>query len=81
MWKIFKSKFLTSLEKVSLEDPKFENIFEVFTNYRIEARYLLTTSFMEQHLALSDVFEGKGVQCSFSKKRLFIMILSDEDFF
>ena len=42
-----KSKFVTSLEKAGLEDPKFEDIFEVFTSDQIEARYLLTTSFME----------------------------------
>ena len=60
-----KSKFATSLEKAGLEDPKFEDIFEVFTNDQVEARYLLTTSFMERLLELNDVFEGKGVQCSF----------------
>ena len=76
-----KSKFVTSLEKAGLEDPKFENIFEVFTNDQVEARYLLTTSFMERLLELNDVFEGKGVQCSFYKDTLLIMIPSDKDFF
>ena len=76
-----KSKFVTSLEKAGLEDPKFEKIFEVFTNDQVEARYLLTTSFMERLLELNDVFEGKGVQCSFYQDTLLIMIPSEKDFF
>ena len=76
-----KSKFGTSLEKAGLEDPKFEKIFEVFTNDQVEARYLLTTSFMERLLDLNDVFEGKGIQCSFYEKTLLITIPSDKDLF
>ena len=76
-----KSKLATSLEKAGLEDPKFENIFEVYTSDQVEARYLLTTSFMERLLELNDVFEGKGVQCSFYKDILLIMIPSKKDFF
>ena len=76
-----KQKFGTNLEKAGLEDPKFEKIFEVFTDDQVEARYLLTTSFMERLLELNDVFGGKGVQCSFNKETLLIMIPSSKDLF
>ena len=39
---------LNDLEKVNLEDCEFEKIFEVYSSDQIEARYLLTTSFMER---------------------------------
>lgn len=81
MGNFFKSKFGTSLEKAGLEDPKFEKIFEVFTNDQVEARYLLTTSFMERLLDLNDIFKGKGVQCSFYEKTLLITIPSNKDLF
>ena len=34
--------------KVNLEDTEFENLFDVYSTDQIEARYLLTTSFMER---------------------------------
>lgn len=46
----------SNLEGVKLEDPKFEKEFEVFSTDQIEARYLLTTSFMERLLKIKDEF-------------------------
>ena len=77
----FKKIFSGSLEKASLEDPRFEDTFEVFTTDQVEARYLLTASFMERLLNLHDVFEGKGVQCSFYEDMLLIMIPSSKNLF
>ena len=45
----FRSK-MSGLESVKLEDPKFEKLFDVYGNDQIEARYLLTPSFMERPL-------------------------------
>ncbi len=69
------------LENVALEDPKFEKKFEVYSDDQIEARYLLTPSFMERLLTLSDLFRGSGVQCSFYDNRLLLMIASTHDRF
>lgn len=44
----------TRLERVRLEDPVFEDAFNVFSEDQVAARVLLTTSFMERLLALSD---------------------------
>lgn len=68
-------------ERVKLEDPIFEKKFEVFSSDQIEARYILTTSFMERLLKLSDIFGDGKIQCSFFDEKLFIMINSKKDRF
>lgn len=44
------------LERVTLEDPRFEARFEVYGSDQVEARYLLSPSFMERLVALEDFF-------------------------
>ncbi|MDW6023882.1 DUF3137 domain-containing protein [Mesorhizobium sp. BAC0120] len=41
-------------ERVRLEDPRFENFYQVWGNDQIGARALLTPAFMERFLALGD---------------------------
>lgn len=55
----FKKQF-SALENVKLEDPIFENAFEVYGTDQVEARYLLTPSFMERLLHLEDMFSENG---------------------
>lgn len=43
------------LETVRLEDPVFEKAFEVYSSDQVEARYLITTSFMERLLNLKQL--------------------------
>ena len=76
----FTDKF-NGLDKVSLEDPVFEKMFEVYSDDQIEARYLLTTSFMERLLKLSELLGGKGVQASFYDDKFLMMIPSGKDRF
>ncbi len=63
----------SDLERVSLEDVRFEKNFEVYSTDQIEARYLLTTSFMERLLSLAEVF-GRDLQASFFSNKLFLII-------
>lgn len=70
------------LEHVKLEDPKFEAEFEVYSSDQVEARYLLTTAFMERLLTLRDDFNKNGtVQCEFGNDHLFITITTRDDLF
>ena len=62
------------LEKVNLEDPRFEADFEVYASNQIEARYLLTPSFMERLQGLSDLFGKTNIQASFYNQNLLLMI-------
>jgi hypothetical protein len=69
------------MEKVTLEDPLFEQQFEVFSTDQIEARYLLTTSFMERLRTLSDLFGRVDLQASFYDQNLLIMIPLRKQYF
>jgi len=76
------SKKIVDLNNVKLEDPVFEKKFEVYSTDQVEARYLLTTSFMERLLELSGLFSKSGViQCSFYLNKLLLMIPSDKNRF
>ncbi len=72
---------LKNFEKVSLEDPRFEKEFEVYSQDQIEARYLLTTSFMERLLNLVEAFDGKSIECSFYDNKLTIMVAIKKNLF
>lgn len=75
------AKRIGSHEKVVLEDPVFEKMFEVYSSDQVEARYLLTPSFMQRLLDLSELFGGNGIQASFYEDRLLLMIPSDKNRF
>ncbi len=72
---------IKGLERVRLEDSKFEKIFEVFSSDQIEARYLLTTAFMERMLKLRDLYGGRVMQFSFKDNKLLIAIQTKQNMF
>lgn len=72
---------ISGLERIRLEDTKFESIFEVYGSDQIEARYLLTTAFMERMLKLRDLFGGKSVQFSFKDRELLIAVPTSQNLF
>ncbi len=79
MLNVFKK--ISGLQRVQLEDLLFEKIFEVYSDNQIEARYLLTTAFMERVLKLRDLFGGKSIQFSFFKDKLLFCIPTSQDMF
>lgn len=72
---------LKDLEKVHLEDPEFEKMFEVYSSNQIEARYLLTTSFMERLKGLSNFFKAKKIEASFCDNFLFLTFATNLNLF
>ena len=62
------------LERVQLEDPIFEQRFEVFADDQIESRYLLTPAFMERLTAVADDFGHETIQAAFYDSQLLVMI-------
>lgn len=68
-------------EPVKLEDPVFEDKFEVYSDNQIEARYLLSTSFMERLLSLSNLFDNANLQAAFYNNKLLLMIPSSHNHF
>ena len=69
------------LQNVRLEDSRFEKVFEVYSDDQIEARYLLTTAFMERMLHLRDLYNGKSIQFSFNENTLLISIPTKQNMF
>ena len=69
------------LEAVRLEDPVFEKKFEVYSTDQIEARYLLTTSFMQRLLDMSALFDNARIECSLYENQVLLKIPSKENKF
>jgi len=74
------SKF-SGLEKTELEDPDFNKVFNVFTNDEVEARYILTTAFMERFKELKLVFGAKRIRAAFFNNSLLIALSCHRDMF
>lgn len=62
------------LAKVGLEDPRFEEIFEVFGSDQVEARAILTPTVMEQILALEAAYAGEHIRCAFVRGDVLVAV-------
>ena len=75
----------TSKQKINLEDPVFNEKFSVFADDQVEARYVLTTSFMERlltfqrkyHCTVSALFSNNITP----KSNIFLSLSFGKDFF
>lgn len=63
-----------NLESVLLEDVEFNNMFSVYSDDQIEARYLLTTAFMERLKTVSDILFSLGTYCAFKNGYMVLAI-------
>lgn len=61
-------------ERVTLEDPVFEKQFQVYSSDQVEARYLLTPSFMQRLLDIRNVFPEAEIQAAFESSSLYLAI-------
>lgn len=75
-----KELFSGNLNEVKLEDPNFSKIYRVFSGDQIEARYLVTTSFMERLLELRQNMKCE-VSVLFENGEIFLLIHNDKDLF
>jgi len=81
-----KHGYVKNLESVQLEDPEFASLFQVYGSDQIEARFLLTTAFMERLLQLGKLLSGDKtiggkIQCEFTGQKLVIAINSYQNLF
>ena len=65
---------LSNLKDIKLEDPKFNKIFQVYSDDEVEARYVLSVSFMERLKELSEAFGSKVVQCCFYQEKVVFVV-------
>lgn len=75
-----KFRSIKGLETVRLEDPVFEKAFEVYSNDQVEARYLLTTAFMDRLLKVQKKLK-LPVTCSFENGKIYIALHSNKNWF
>lgn len=73
-------QFFQNTQKVKLEDVEFENEFTVLSTDQVEARYILTPSFMQRILDYKKKAK-KGIAFSFVKNRLYCAIPEYNDLF
>ena len=62
------------MKRVGLVDPVFEKIFEAYGTDQVEARYLLTPTFMQRLVDLENSVDGKKIRFGFIKGFLLIAI-------
>ena len=69
------------LRHTTLEDVVFEKKFDVFTDNEVEARYLITPSFMQRLNSMKTAFVAERIECAFYKGELIITLHSSRDLF
>ncbi len=82
---ILRERFLQTkrkgkLKRVGLADPVFEKAFEAYGSDQVEARYLLTPTFMERLIDLETIFSGKNLRAAFDGGQLMIIIEAGNQF-
>lgn len=70
-----------SKSDIKLEDINFSKNFDVFSEDEVEARYLLTPTFIEKFSKLKKVMKADSVKCSFYNNSIMIAVRSEKDFF
>ena len=74
------SSFSWNLEKVTLESNDFDRQFIVYGSDQVEARYILTPSFMERMMKLREMM-GPGISFSFVNTNINVAIPINENLF
>ena len=69
------------LNEVTLEDPRFCKKFNAYSSDQVEARYLLTTAFIERFQNLNTAFGAKKAKCSFFDDEIMFAISMDDNLF
>lgn len=60
------------IERLTLEDPTFEGVFEAYGTDQVGGRVILTTTMLERLKALDHVAHARGFACAFRDERLLI---------
>jgi hypothetical protein len=62
----------SAVERLPLEDPSFEGVFEVYGTDQVGGRVVLTTTMLERLKALDDVAPAHGFACAFLEDHLLV---------
>lgn len=70
-----------NLKHTVLEDVEFEKKYDVYTDDEVEARYVITTAFMERLNNIQMSFSVDKISCAFFEKYLLIGLYTKKDTF
>ena len=70
-----------NLQKVTLEDLEFNQMYDIYSDDQVEARYILTPTFMERLKNIREVIGGFDVHCVVEDKFLTLFIQVPKNFF
>lgn len=79
--KKFQETYDVGKKQINLEDTKFSKRFRVYSNDEVEARYLITPSFMERFLNLTTSFGSKKAKCAFYDNKVIFAISTRKNLF
>lgn len=68
-------------EEVKLEDPEFSKMFYVDSNDQVEARFVLTTAFMERFKNIKNAFGASHAECAFKDNKIMLALSTKKDLF
>ncbi len=68
------------LQYVDMVHPDFDDVFNVFSNDQVEARYLVHPQYVERLIDIERAFDGDDVCCLFSEGELVVVINSGDMF-
>lgn len=68
------SRMDKNLEEVTLEDSDFNECFDVYSDEQVEARYLITPTFIERFKNLSTVVFVLNTYCIFDKGNIYLLL-------
>ena len=69
------------LQEVILEDTEFNNEYVIYSTDQVEARYLITTVFLERFRNIKKCFNAKCIYCSFINDSIFLGVHTGTDLF
>lgn len=78
---LFHKSPVKDLRHTTLEDVQFEKKFDVFTNDEVDARYLITPTFMERLKGMKTAFKADKIRCSFYGQYLLVALSTNKDLF
>ncbi len=71
----------SKLKRANLVDPEFEDVFDVYTDDQVEARYLIDPVMMEKLKGLQEEYEGENMTAAFYESKMLILIQSKHNYF
>ena len=71
----------SKFDEVKLEDPEFMEKYKIYSTNQVEARYVLTTAFIERFKNMKVAFRAKYIRAAFKDGKITIAIDAGRDLF